>query len=227
MNDPELSTPAARTGPGDPPPDVAAAFGTHLPAACRYVDLLLGDGVQRGLIGPREADRIWERHLVNSAAVASLLPGGVSVVDIGSGAGLPGIPLAILRPDLEMELLEPMRRRIDFLAECVAALSLAHVTVRRGRAPESLAARPGGFAVVRAVAPLVGLISAARPLLDGGGTLLAIKGRAAHSEMDTVRQQHLPVELELASPEFAGQSTTVVRVSRRPPRRARHTTPHR
>jgi 16S rRNA (guanine527-N7)-methyltransferase len=205
---------------------VGLAFGSYLATAAGYVDLLLGAGVQRGLIGPRERDRIWDRHLANSAALASLLPDHATVVDIGSGAGLPGIPLAVLRPDLAIELLEPMQRRVDFLIECVVALGLRNVTVRRGRAPEELAAGGGGFAVARAVAPLHKLIAASRPVLDAGGTLLALKGRSAATEMDTVREQKLPVRLELLSPSFADQEATVVRV-RRPPSPRQTTVPHR
>jgi 16S rRNA (guanine527-N7)-methyltransferase len=213
--------------PPAPAPAMAAAFGARLATAARYVDLLLTAGVQRGLIGPREHDRIWDRHLGNSAALAELIPAGATVVDIGSGAGLPGIPLALLRPDLAIELLEPMQRRVDFLIECVAVLDLGHVTVRRGRAPEDLRPDRGGIAVARAVAPLTKLIGATRPVLDTGGTLLALKGRSAATEMDTVRQQQLPVRLELLRPSFADQSVTVVRVRHDTPRRTIPTAPHR
>jgi len=94
-------------------------FGPRLDLAQRYAELLAGAGVERGLLGPREVDRIWERHLLNSAAISELLDPGARVVDIGSGAGLPGLPLAIARPDLEIALLEPMLRRTDFLSEVV------------------------------------------------------------------------------------------------------------
>jgi 16S rRNA (guanine527-N7)-methyltransferase len=198
--------------PAAPPALIAAAFGERLEAAQQYVDLLLTDGVVRGLIGPREADRIWERHLANSAALGSLIPHGVGVTDIGSGAGLPGVPLALLRPDLQVVLLEPMQRRVDFLVECIGTLGLTHVVVRRGRAPEDLRPAPGDFGVVRAVAPLDRLVDTARPLLRAGGTLLALKGRAAQAEMDTVRRQNLPVRLDVVPASFADQSATVVRV---------------
>ena len=124
----------------------------------QYVDILASDGVVRGLIGPREADRLWDRHILNSAALAGLVPSVTSVVDVGSGAGLPGIPLAVLRPDLRVTLLEPLLRRSVFLAEVVERLGLAdRVEVVRGRAEE----HDGAYAVVtaRAVAPLSRLIT--------------------------------------------------------------------
>jgi 16S rRNA (guanine527-N7)-methyltransferase len=204
-----VSEPAAAVVP---PTLIAAALGEHLGAAERYVDLLLTEGVLRGVIGPREADRVWERHVANSAALAPLIPGQAAVIDIGSGAGLPGIPLALLRSDLQVVLLEPMQRRVDFLTECVAHLGLANVQVRRGRAPDDLHPAAGGFGVVRAVAPLARLVTACRPLLRAGGTLLALKGRNAQAEMDTVRRQNLPVRLDVAAASFADQPATVVRV---------------
>lgn len=195
-----------------PSPQIAAAFGEHIDLAQRYVDLLVTDGVLRGLIGPREAGRVWERHLANSAALAPLVPDGAAVTDIGSGAGLPGIPIALLRPDLQVVLLEPMQRRVDFLTMCVARLGLTRVTVCRGRAPEELRSAAGGYGVARAVAPLDRLVTTARPLLRAGGTLLALKGRLAQAEMDTVRRQNLPVRLDLVEASFADQPATVVRV---------------
>jgi len=206
-----VSEPAASAAP---PALIAAAFGDQLETAQRYVDLLLTEGVVRGLIGPREADRVWERHLANSATLAALIPHDGVVTDIGSGAGLPGIPLALLRPDLQVVLLEPMQRRVDFLTECVDRLGLANAQVRRGRAPDDLHPSPGGFGVARAVAPLERLVVSVRPLLRAGGTLLALKGRAAQAEMDTVRRQNLPVQLDVLTSSFADQAATVVRVRR-------------
>jgi 16S rRNA (guanine527-N7)-methyltransferase len=123
--------------------------------ARRYAELLATDGVTRGLIGPRETERLWERHLLNCAVVAELLPERGSLVDIGSGAGLPGVVLAMLRPSLEVTLLEPLLRRSVFLEECVAELGLANITVLRARAEEKAAARiQADVATARAVAPL-------------------------------------------------------------------------
>jgi 16S rRNA (guanine527-N7)-methyltransferase len=138
------------------------------------------------LIGPRELPRLWERHLLNSAAIASLVPAGARVVDVGSGAGLPGIPLALARPDLTVTLLEPLARRVAFLTECVDRLGLERVTVVRGRAEEGPVRRElGGADVVtaRAVAPLDRLAGWCLPLLRPGGLLLAMKGSTAAEEL--------------------------------------------
>src|SRR5258708_14948281 len=120
----------------DPPGLALAIFGDRLPLAVRYVDWLAGAGVERGLIGPREADRLWERHVLNCAAVAALIPPGSSIVDIGSGAGLPGVVLAIARPDLKITLVEPMLRRTAFLESVVTDLGLTSVKVDRARAED-------------------------------------------------------------------------------------------
>lgn len=162
-------------------------FGDELPAARAYARLLVGDGVVRGLIGPREADRIWDRHLLNCAAIAELIPLETSVTDVGSGAGLPGIVLAVARPDLEVVLVEPLARRTAFLNEAVTILGLAdRVTVRRARAEECTTVLPPvGVVTARAVAPLDRLASWCLPLAVVGGRLLAIKGAAAAAEVAT------------------------------------------
>jgi 16S rRNA (guanine527-N7)-methyltransferase len=160
-------------------------FGDRLPLAERFVSLLAEHGVTRGLIGPRELDRLWDRHVLNSAAIAELVPDGASVVDVGSGAGLPGIPLAIARPDLRVVLLEPMARRVAWLTEVVESLGLA-ARVVRGRAEEPDVRRSvGGADVVtaRAVASLAKLAGWCLPLVAPGGTLLALKGESANEEL--------------------------------------------
>lgn len=161
-----------------------AVFGDRYPLAERYAALLAGSGVDRGLIGPREADRLWERHLLNSAVLGELVPEGARVLDVGSGAGLPGIPLALARPDLVIVLLEPMVRRVVWLEEVLAVLGLA-VSVHRGRAEDpGVRDECGGNDVVtaRAVAPLGRLAGWSLPLVAPGGRLLAVKGASAEQE---------------------------------------------
>ena len=157
-----------------------AFSATRSTKARRYAELLATDGVTRGLIGPRETDRLWDRHLLNCAVVAELLPEHGRLVDIGSGAGLPGVVLAMLRPSLEVMLLEPLLRRSVFLEECVAELGLANATVLRARAEDKAAAQmQADIATARAVAPLDRLVGWAAGLLRPGGQLLAIKGQSA------------------------------------------------
>jgi len=171
---------------GPPTPDAAAAvFGPRLDLAQRYAAMLAGPGVERGLLGPREVDRLWERHLLNCAAIGELLDDGERVVDIGSGAGLPGIPLAIARPDLRIVLLEPLLRRSEFLQEVVAELGLA-VDVVRGRAEDSWVREQIGdsdAAVSRAVAALDKVTKWSMPLLKHDGRMLAMKGERAPEEV--------------------------------------------
>jgi 16S rRNA (guanine527-N7)-methyltransferase len=170
----------------EPLPDIARTiFGTRLAQAERYADLLATAGVERGLIGPREVGRLWDRHLLNSAAVSELLEPGDRLVDIGSGAGLPGIPLAIAKPDLQVVLVEPLLRRSNFLIEAVKLLRLP-VEVVRGRAEErSVRSRVGGADAVvsRAVAGLDKLTRWSLPLLRSGGQMLAVKGERAEQEV--------------------------------------------
>jgi 16S rRNA (guanine527-N7)-methyltransferase len=161
------------------------AFGARLSLAARYAELLITDGVLRGLIGPREAPRVWERHLINCAAMSEMIPIGASVTDVGSGAGLPGIVLAVARPDLTITLVEPLARRTAFLSEAVTALGLdATVTVVRGRAEDLVGGPPAAADVVtaRAVAPLDRLAGWCLPLAAVGGRLLALKGATAAEE---------------------------------------------
>lgn len=174
----------------EPPGAPAAAqalFGERFGLAERYAQLLAAAGVERGLIGPREVPRLWSRHLVNCAVLADELPHGAALVDVGSGAGLPGLVLAIRRPDLRVTLLEPMLRRVAFLEEAVTSLALDEtVTVVRGRAEESAVRRmlgPQEYVVARAVAPLERLVAWCLPLLADGGRLLALKGERAPDEV--------------------------------------------
>ena len=147
----------------------------------RYAHFLTTVGIERGVIGPKESEIIWERHIFNSLPVISLIPEGVSVVDIGSGAGLPGIPIALARPDLAVTLVEPLQRRYEFLLEAVEGLG---ITVFHGRAQDYT--ERTSFITARAVAPLGKLVAMNRHLINKGGVLLAIKGESASEEVKSV-----------------------------------------
>jgi 16S rRNA (guanine527-N7)-methyltransferase len=167
------------------PPAAAAVFGAAADAATAYVGMLAGEGVIRGLIGPREVPRLWDRHVLNSAALAEAVPTGARVVDVGSGAGLPGIPLALARPDLSLTLVEPMARRVEFLTDVVAALG-APWRIVRGRAEERSVVRavgPVDVVTARAVAPLPRLVGWCRGLLRPGAQLIALVGATAAAEV--------------------------------------------
>jgi 16S rRNA (guanine527-N7)-methyltransferase len=163
--------------------EAAAMFGSRLPEARRYAELLVSTGSERGLVGPAEAARIWDRHVLNCGVVASLASSAGWVIDVGSGAGLPGIPFAILLPHARVTLLEPMARRVDFLLKCVDELALANVEVRRGRAEELAGLLAADVVTARAVAPLDKLAVLAAGLARPGGRVLAIKGASAAAEL--------------------------------------------
>ena len=203
-----------------PPPsaEAVAEFGDALAKAQRYVELLATDGVTRGLIGPRETSRLWDRHLLNCALVAELVPERGELVDIGSGAGLPGIVLAMLRPSLHVVLLEPLLRRSVFLEECVSALDLPNATVLRARAEDKAASGiRADVATARAVAPLDRLVGWAAGLLRPGGQLLAIKGQSAAAELEAAEPVLSRLGVQSAEVLQAGHgrvvsATTIVRV---------------
>ncbi len=165
------------------PVQAAAVFGSRLGQAEAYVRLLADTGISHGLIGPREAPRLWDRHVLNSAVVAPLFSRGATVADIGSGAGLPGIPLAIARPDLQLTLVEPLQRRVVWLRATVEELGLTNVMVHHGRA-ESLWSTGGfAYATARAVAATAELARITLPLLSENGRLHALKGDRAELEL--------------------------------------------
>jgi 16S rRNA (guanine527-N7)-methyltransferase len=198
-----------------PPPQAAAVFGARLPSAIAFAGLLATRGVTQGLIGPREVPRLWDRHLLNCAVVADLVPRPCrTLVDIGSGAGLPGVVLAMMLPRVEVILLEPMERRCQFLAECVTALGLPNATVLRGRAED--VALQADVATARAVAPLYRLAELAVAVVRPGGMVLAIKGRSAEDELKHAESALRRVGARSAEVVRAGQgkvfpATTVVR----------------
>jgi 16S rRNA (guanine527-N7)-methyltransferase len=164
-------------------PAVTALFGDQIGLASAFVQELAGSAVERGLIGPREVPRLWERHLLNCAAVAELVPEGRSVGDVGSGAGLPGLVLAIARPDLRITLIEPLQRRVTWLCDVVERLALRDsVTVLRTRAEDS-PQRDFDVVTARAVAPLDVLAGWCLPLVRSGGVMLALKGQSAADEL--------------------------------------------
>ena len=146
-----------------------------------YAELLAGPGIERGLIGPREADRIWERHIFNCLPITQLLKEGSILFDVGSGAGLPGIVIALARPDLHVTLIEPLERRVEFLKEAVVGLD---IEVIRGQAQDVRAT--AHYVTARAVAPLEKLKRMSWHLLKTGGSLMAIKGKSAEEEMSSV-----------------------------------------
>jgi len=212
------------------PPELAPAaltlFGDRLDLAAAYAELLVTDGVVRGLIGPREAPRIWDRHLLNCAAVAELIPANATVLDVGSGAGLPGMVLAIARPDLTVTLIEPLARRTSFLIEAVEQLGLTRsVRVFRGRADEAASGSAdrdpisGDVVTARAVAPLDRLATWCLPLAVRGGRLLALKGSSATAEVEehadvVARLGGGEATVRLCGVEVIDPPTTVVEIVR-------------
>ena len=209
---------------GTPPAPEAAAtlFPGSLATALRFADLLATDGVVRGLIGPREVPRLWDRHLLNCALLAGAIGRGARVCDVGSGAGLPGLVLAVARPDLEVTLVEPLLRRTAFLSEVVATLGLAErVHVERARAESLHGTALFDVVTSRAVARLPRLVEWCMPLVAPDGVLLAMKGRSLPEEIREARSVLTrlgcaePETVELGNPESA-LHTTAVRIGWRP-----------
>jgi 16S rRNA (guanine527-N7)-methyltransferase len=216
------ATPGAADAESAAPGDVSRlvaerVFGdaSALVSISRYKDILASRGIDWGLLGPREVDRIWGRHILNSAAIAELIPHGASVADVGSGAGLPGIPVALLRPDLTVDLIEPLLRRSTFLTHSVDDLGItARVSVRRERAEQ--VDRTYDAVLSRALAPLDRLLRWCLPLMKPTGQILAIKGSSAGQELidhqRLIRSSGLAAEIVTPrlSPEV--ESTTVIRL---------------
>lgn len=166
------------------PAAAAHFFADAWPNVRRFADMLVAEGELRGLIGPRELPRLWTRHLLNSAAVSSFVPRDVRFADIGSGAGFPGVVVALLRPDLEVHLVEPMERRTTWLSDVVERLHLENVTVVRARAEELNGSARFDVVSARAVAAMKKLVPWVGPLISPGGKLLALKGERAQQEVD-------------------------------------------
>jgi 16S rRNA (guanine527-N7)-methyltransferase len=198
----------------------------RLELAERYADLLATEGVVRGLIGPREGSRLWERHLLNCAVLEELVPIGSEVCDVGSGAGLPGIVLAIARPDLTVTLVEPLLRRTTFLEEVVADLRLRGVAVHRARAEALHGTRTFDVVTSRAVAPLERLLAWSMPLVAPTGALVAMKGASAPDEIAAAdamlhRLGCAPPEIHSVGANVADSPSTAIRVAWGEPTRVR------
>ena len=197
------------------PASAASVFGPALPVAVAFAGILATRGVEQGLLGPREVPRLWDRHLLNCAVVAELIDDRRgTLLDLGSGAGLPGLVLAMVLPDTAVTLLEPMERRCRFLAECVTELDLANVSVLRGRA-EDVTMR-ADVVTARAVAPLPRLARLAMGVVRPGGMVLAVKGRTAAEELAAAKPVLRRIGARDAEVVWAGHgkvvpATTVVR----------------
>jgi 16S rRNA (guanine527-N7)-methyltransferase len=199
------------------PEEALKVYGEHIEKARKYFDLLVRDGDLLGLIGPRELPKLWSRHILNSAVVADLVEDGQLVADVGSGAGFPGVPMAILRPNVKFVLIEPMERRANWLAEVVVPeLDLNNVKVLRGRAEEA-PLRNYDVVTARAVSALPKLLRMLTPLTVQGGQVLAMKGSKAQDEIDESKPLMKKLKLESFEIVTVGQNilsdpTTVVRV---------------
>jgi 16S rRNA (guanine527-N7)-methyltransferase len=199
------------------PASAEMMFGSMLGRAQEYADILATRGVEWGVIGPREVPRLWDRHLLNCAVVAPLVDESCrTLVDIGAGAGLPGIVLAMLLPDLQVTLLEPLERRTKFLGECVSELNLSNVTVRRARAEDVAGLLAADVATARAVAPLDRLAPLAVGIVRRKGMVLAIKGSGAADELEKAQPVLQRIGARSAEVLRVGQgkvspATTVVR----------------
>jgi len=207
------------------PPVAQVVFGEHLADIERYAALLAGPGVERGLLGPREIARLWDRHLLNCGVLAPLVPAGASLCDVGTGAGLPGLVIALVRPDVSVTLLDPLLRRADFLVEAVAELGVTNASVVRARAED----HEGRYDVVtaRAVAPLGRLARVAIGLCRPGGSLWAVKGERAEQELREAAPELRRLGVVKWSVEKVGEDvvsppTTVVRLLARSPGANRH-----
>ena len=200
--------------------ELAAAekiFGERLDLAKRYVEHLATSGTERGLIGPREVPRLWSRHVLNCAVIESAIARNSHVADVGSGAGLPGLCLAIARPDLELTLIEPLERRVIWLQEVVDDLGLDNVTIMRTRAELAVGMVDADVVTARAVSALTNLAGLTIPLLNGSGEVVAIKGRSASEEIEKAgkvirKLGGVETSVVVCGQELLEEPTTVVRI---------------
>ncbi|WP_431229921.1 16S rRNA (guanine(527)-N(7))-methyltransferase RsmG [Paenarthrobacter nicotinovorans] len=200
--------------------ELAAAekiFGERLDLAKRYVEHLATSGTERGLIGPREVPRLWSRHVLNCAVIESAIARNSHVADVGSGAGLPGLCLAIARPDLELTLIEPLERRVIWLQEVVDDLGLDNVTIMRTRAELAVGMVDADVVTARAVSALTNLAGLTIPLLNGSGEVVAIKGRSASEEIEKAgkvirKLGGVETSVVVCGQELLEEPTTLVRI---------------
>lgn len=221
MTDPVHPAPGAPEPTTEELTAASAVFGDRLGLARGFVAHLASSGIERGLLGPREVPRLWGRHVLNCAVVAELMDADASVVDVGSGAGLPGLAIAIARPDLQLDLVEPLERRVIWLKEVVDDLDLDNVTVHRARAEEMVGNLHGDYVTARAVSALSTLAGWTIPLTRAGGQVLAIKGRSAAEEIDKARKVIRKLgggtpEIVTVGADVLTEPTTVVRIPVRP-----------
>ncbi|MEC5199502.1 16S rRNA (guanine527-N7)-methyltransferase [Arthrobacter sp. PL16] len=220
----EVAGQPSGAAPEPSPAELAAArsvFGQHVDSARAFVGHLSSSGIERGLLGPREVPRLWGRHVLNCAVVANLMSSDSTVVDVGSGAGLPGLAIAIARPDLHLHLVEPLERRVTWLAEVIDDLSLTNVTVHRARAEQVIGDIAGDYVTARAVSALTTLAGWTIPLSKPGGAVLAIKGRSAAEEIEKARKVIRKLgggtpEIVTVGADVLEEPTTVVRIPVRP-----------
>ena len=200
--------------PESEPAPAARIFGLNIDKARAYTAALIADGETLGLLGPREYPRIWTRHVLNSAVVAELVPAGVTVADVGSGAGLPGIPMAIAQPEAHFTLIEPMERRSDWLKEQVQKLELKNVSVLRARAEE--VGEAFDIVTARAVKALPQLLQMCVPMTKHGGEIIALKGEKAQLEIDDSKRLMKKLDIQsfdivFTGEQFLDEPTRVVR----------------
>ena len=210
LDEPGTSLPAA-------PPTAEQVLGDRLDAMEHYVAILATRGVDHGLVGPREVPRLWERHILNCVVIGDLIDEGATVADVGTGAGLPGLVLAVARPDLHLHLIEPLQRRVTWLEGAVEELGLENVTIHRGKAQAFWGEVEADVVTSRAVARIGELVAWCLPLLRSGGEIVAIKGASAAAEVEQDHAALVAAGMQAVDVETVGEAvvevpTTVVRV---------------